>query len=74
MGQVTRLSIPDALEARVRAAAEQQQVSMTEWLRQAVERALGEAPTATDPITRLANLDAPTADIDEMLAQIDAGR
>ena len=74
MAEMTRLSIDDALEERVRAAAEQQHMSAAEWLRQAVERALGDAPQAADPLARLASIEAPTADIEEMLAQIDAGR
>ncbi len=74
MSQTGRLAIPGALEDRVRAAAERQHMSTAEWLRLAVERALDGHVQAPDPLARLASLDAPTADIDEMLAQIEAGR
>jgi hypothetical protein len=33
-----------------------------------------ESPEPTDSIVRLESLDAPTADIDQMLSEIDAGR
>ena len=45
-----------------------------EWVRRAIERALTEDRPPDDPLDRLARLGAPTADIDQMLAEIEAGR
>ena len=56
--------VTDALAARLRQAAERQRVSQGEWVRRALERALAE----------LASLDAPTADLEQMLEEIEAGR
>ena len=45
-------------------------------VRLAIERALAEGSRVggADPVGRLASLEAPTADIDQMLAEIEAGR
>ena len=48
-------------------------MSKGQWVREAVEKALADR-SADDPVARLAQLDAPTADIDQMLAEIEAGR
>jgi len=49
-------------------------MSASEWLRRALERALAQDGRVPDALARLASLDAPTGDIDVMLAQIEAGR
>jgi hypothetical protein len=66
--------IPETLDARIAKAAQRQRVSKGEWVRRALERALSEGPRAEDPLDRLAALGGPTADIDQMLAEIEAGR
>lgn len=66
--------ITDALAARVRTAAERARVSQGEWVRRAMERVLREERPSADPFAELASLDAPTADIDQMLAEIEVGR
>ena len=72
----TRLQIivPEALERRIRRAAQRDRLSTSAWVRQAVERAPAEERPAADPLARLAQLGAPTADIGQMLAEIDAVR
>ena len=72
----TRLQvlIPPALDARLRKAAQRKGVSKGEWVRQALEAALAAGRRQPDPLGRLSSLGAPTADIDEMLAEIEAGR
>jgi hypothetical protein len=60
------------VEARVRKAAQRSRILKGEW-RRAIERALAEG-TGSDPLARLAGLGAPTADIEQMLAEIEAGR
>ena len=42
-----------------------------EWVRRAIERALAEDRGGGDALDRLSRLGAPTADIDQMLAEID---
>ncbi len=65
--------IPERLEARVRKAAQRCRISKGEWVRRAIEHALAEG-TGPDPLSRLAGLGGPTADIEQMLAEIEAGR
>jgi len=66
--------IPPGLDARIRKAAQRRRVTKGEWVRRAIERALTEDRPPDDPLDRLARLGAPTADIDQMLAEIEAGR
>ena len=66
--------VPEALERRVRKAAQRRQLPVGAWVREAIERALAEGLTAGDPLEKLSRLGAPTGDIDQMLAQIEAGR
>jgi len=66
--------IPESLERQVRKAAQRGRLSTGAWVRQALERALREPSHASDPLAQLEGLGAPTADIDQMLAEIDAGR
>ncbi len=67
--------IPPGLEARIRKAAQRQGVSKGEWVRRALEAVLaGDVRETADPLARLSSLGGPTADIDQMLAEIEAGR
>lgn len=66
--------IPERLEARVRKAAQRKRISKGEWVRRAIERVLAEGETTPDPLAQLATLGAPTGDIEQMLAEIEAGR
>jgi hypothetical protein len=66
--------IPEGLEARVRKAAQRSRLSKGAWVRRAIERALAESPAGADPLEKLSGLGAPTADIEQMLAEIEAGR
>jgi predicted transcriptional regulator len=66
--------VPEGLERRVRKAAQRSRVSTSAWVRQAIERALADDRPAGDALDRLARLGAPTGDIDQMLAEIEAGR
>jgi hypothetical protein len=49
-------------------------MSKGRWVREAIERALADSRVHDDPLDRLSRLGAPTADIDQMLAEIEAGR
>lgn len=72
MSHRLQILVPPELDARLRKAAQRQGVSKGEWVRAAVERAL--ATNDVDTVKQLAALDAPTADIDDMLKEIEAGR
>ena len=66
--------IPEQLDARVRKASQRNRTSKGEWVRRAIERALAAESVTSDPLLQLSGLGAPTADIDQMLAEIEAGR
>jgi hypothetical protein len=74
MSKRLQVLIPEGLDARVTKAAQRKRVSKGEWVRRAIERALDTRHDEPDPVDRLARLGAPTGDIDQMLAEIDAGR
>lgn len=57
----------------MRKAAQRRRLSTGEWVRQAIEVALREGHQS-DPLEKLACLGAPTGDIDQVLAEIEAGR
>ena len=73
MSHRLQVLIPEALDRRVRKAAQRNRLSTGAWVRQAIERSLQDDRPA-DPLDRLAALGAPTGDIDQMLAEIEAGR
>jgi len=66
--------VPPGLDARIRKAAQRKGVSKGEWVRQAIQRTLSDGDAGVDPLARLSSLGAPTADIEQMLAEIEAGR
>jgi predicted transcriptional regulator len=78
MSHRLQVLIPEELDARIEKAAERHRTSKGAWVRGAIEAALerrgGQESGVTDPLLRLASLDAPTADIDDMIAEIESGR
>ena len=66
--------MPEALDRRIRKAAHRRRLSTGAWVREALERALKGDQGAGDPLEQLARLGAPTGDIAQMLAEIEAGR
>jgi len=74
MSHRLQVLIPEGLDARVRKAAQRRRLSKGAWVRRAIERALAEDRPGADPLEKLAGLGAPTADIEQMLAEIEAGR
>lgn len=66
--------IPEALDRRVRKAAQRRRLSTGAFVREALERALAPGAPAGDALDRLGALGAPTGDPDQMLAEIEAGR
>ena len=74
MSHRLQILVPEMLDARIRAAAARRSVSKGEWVRRAILRSLEAERTVADPVARLASLEGPTADIDQMNAEIEAGR
>jgi hypothetical protein len=66
--------VPQSLRRRVQKAAQRRRVSAGAWVREAIERCLADDRPAADPLDRLSQLGAPTGDIDQILAEIEAGR
>lgn len=73
MSHRLQVLIPESLERRVRKAAQRSRLSTGAWVRQALERVLQE-DRPTDALDQLGRLGAPTGDIEQMLAEIEAGR
>jgi hypothetical protein len=74
MSNRLQVLVPPGLDRRLRKAAERARVSKGEWVRRALERALADPRAVADPVDSLARLGAPTGDIEQMLAEIEAGR
>lgn len=74
MSHRLQVLIPEALDRRIRKAAQRSRLSTGAWVRRAIERALAEPASGGDPLERLSALGAPTGDVDQMLAEIEAGR
>lgn len=73
MSHRLQVLIPDELAARLRKAAARSRMSGGEWVRGTIERALAER-TVADPLAALSGLEAPTGDIEQVLAEIESGR
>jgi len=74
MSHRLQVLIPESLQARVRKSAVRRRLSESAWVRQVIEKALANPGDAVDPIAKLARLSAPTGNIKQMLAEIEAGR
>jgi hypothetical protein len=78
MSHRLQVLIPEELDARILKASQRDRISKGQWVRRAVEEALrrpaGYGQPVTDPVAKLSSLAAPTADIEQMLAEIEAGR
>jgi len=66
--------VPDDLDRQIEKAAQRSRMSKGAWVRRAIERALSGSRKDSDRVERLASLDAPTADLEQMLREIEAGR
>ena len=74
MSHRLQVLIPESLDAQIRMAAQRLRVSKGEWVRRVTVRALATESHTDDPLSELSSLEAPTGDIDQMLAEISAGR
>jgi hypothetical protein len=66
--------VAPGLQRRIRKAAERSRLSTGAWVRQAIEQALAADRPPGDALDRLGSLGAPTGDIEQILAEIEAGR
>ena len=74
MSSRLQVIVSEGLGRRIHKAAQRNRTSTSAWVRQAIERALADDRSASDALDRLARLDAPTGDIEQMLAEIETGR
>jgi hypothetical protein len=76
MSHRLQVLIPAELDAQIETAAQRRGTSKGAWVRNTLKEALNRSghSDSDDSIARLASLDAPTADIEQMLAEIEAGR
>ena len=75
MSHRLQVLIPEDLDARIRKAAQRNRVSKGEWVRRALEASLRpEGSGGANPLHRLSSLNAPTGDIDQVIADIESGR
>ncbi|WP_428278189.1 hypothetical protein [Candidatus Palauibacter sp.] len=70
------MAVPESLYHRLHDAAERSHVALAEWIREAIEERLEHEFRASpeEALEAMRKLDAPTADIDDMIAEIAAGR
>lgn len=73
MSHRLRVPISAELDSQITVAAERSDMSKQEWVRRALKASLHREGRIQDPVARLAKLNTPTADIDQMLAEIAAG-
>jgi metal-responsive CopG/Arc/MetJ family transcriptional regulator len=76
MSHRLQVLIPSELDAQLEKAAQRSRMSKGEWVRRALREALHQPARSgtSSPVDRLASLGAPTADIEQMLSEIEAGR
>jgi hypothetical protein len=67
MSHRLQVLIPERLDMQLCKAAQRERVSKGEWVRRALRQSV-------DPVARLASLNAPTANIEQMLSEIGCGR
>ena len=74
MSMRLQILVPEEVEQRVHKAAQRSRMSTSAWVRRAIERALEDDRPGVDVLEQLSALDAPTADIEQMLVEIESGR
>ena len=76
MSSRLQVLISPELDSQLEKEAQRSRVSKGEWVRRALRESLRQAKkqSSADPVARMASLNGPVADIDRILAEIDAGR
>ncbi len=72
MSHRLQVLIPEELELALAQAAARERVSKGQFVRSAIEAALAQRIADADPVATLAAINAPTADIEQIVAEIDA--
>jgi hypothetical protein len=71
MSHRLQVLIPEELDMALSQAAARDRVSKGEFVRSVLEAVLAKRMVESDPVAALAAINAPTADIDQMLTEID---
>ena len=71
MSHRLQVLVPEELNRALGQAAARARVSKGEFVRSALEAALEQQIVETDPVAALAVINAPTADMEQMLGEID---
>ena len=78
MSHRLQVLVPDELDKRIRLVAKRERLSKGEWVRRAIRKSLRDRALdgegGGDPVSRLASLEGPTADIEDMLQEVESGR
>ena len=76
MSHRLQVLIPEELDMQLRKVAQRNRVSKGEWVRRALRQSVVPAKggKTSDPVARLASLNAPTGNIEQMLSEIESGR
>ena len=74
MSPTLKVPISKSLDTAVGKAARRSGITKEEWVRATLEHRLTEEAAAGDPLRRLEALKGPTADIEQMLDEIEANR
>jgi len=69
-----QVQIPLRLDAQIRKAARRHRMTKSKWVRRAIKSAMTHDRNNADALDRLSRLGAPTGHVDQMLAEIAAGR
>lgn len=72
MSHRLQVLIPDSLDVAISAAAARRRISKGEFVRSALEQALAQQVADADPVARLAALNAPVADVAQMLEDVES--
>ena len=72
MSHRLQVLVPEELNARLTQAAARSRISKGEFVRSALEAALAAQLSSSDPVSRLSLINAPTADIEQMLEEIES--
>jgi hypothetical protein len=74
MSPTLKVRISEGLDAAIGKAARRSEITKGDWVRATLQHAIAEETVAGDPLKRLDSLKGSTADIEQMLDEIEANR
>lgn len=74
MSHRLQVLIPEEMERRLEKASQRRRVSKAAFVREAIKISLNRQSPPRDAVAPLSAMNLPTGDIEQMLAEIDAGR